>query len=103
MAELLAAKEALPAGDAADTQRSGWNNYAARMQRPYPEGMVVGDMPLACPGAGTGGQVMVRFYRPAGLKAPAACVVYLHGGAFIKGSLDSGDPIAWGIADQVGA
>jgi acetyl esterase len=65
--------------------------------------MVVGDMPLACPGAGTDGQIMVRFYRPAGLASPSACVVYLHGGAFIKGSLDSGDPIAWGIADQARA
>jgi acetyl esterase len=46
---------------------------------------------------------MVRFYRPAGLPSPSACVVYLHGGAFIKGSLDSGDPIAWGIADQAHA
>jgi acetyl esterase len=65
--------------------------------------MVVGDMPLACPGAGTNGQIMVRCYRPAGLTASAACVVYLHGGGFIKGSLDSGDPIAWGIADQAHA
>ena len=31
------------------------------------------------------------------------CVVYLHGGAFFKGSLDSGDSIAWGIADEAGA
>jgi len=103
MDELLAAKDALPKGDASDTLRAGWNNYAASMQRPYPPGMVVGDMPLSCPGAGTDGQVIVRFYRPPGLSAPAACVVYLHGGAFIKGSLDSGDPVAWGIADQVGA
>ncbi len=103
MADLLAAKDALPSGNASETLRAGWNNYAASMQRPYPPGMLVGDMPLACPGAGTDGRIMVRFYRPAGLPHPAPCVVYLHGGAFIKGSLDSGDPIAWGIADQVGA
>jgi acetyl esterase len=103
MSELLAAKEALPQGDSAGVLRAGWNNYAASMQRPYPAGMVVGDMPLACPGAGKDGRIMVRFYRPAGLPSPAPCVVYLHGGAFIKGSLDSGDPIAWGIADQVHA
>lgn len=103
MAELLAAKDALPKGDVSETLRAGWNTYAASMQRPYPPGMVVGDMPLSCSGAGTDGQIMVRFYRPAGLPSPSPCVVYLHGGAFIKGSLDSGDPVAWGIADQVHA
>lgn len=103
MAELLAAKDALPATTASDTLRAGWNNYAAAMQRPYPAGMLVGDIPLACPGAGTDGRILTRFYRPAGLQHPAPCVVYLHGGAFIKGSLDSGDPVAWGIADQVHA
>jgi acetyl esterase len=30
-------------------------------------------------------------------------VLYVHGGAFIKGSLESGDTIAWGVADQEGA
>jgi acetyl esterase len=34
---------------------------------------------------------------------PSPCVVYLHGGAFIKGSLDSGDSNAWGVADRTGA
>lgn len=103
MAELLAAKEALPSTDESDRSRAGWNNYATSMQRAYPAGMVVGDMPLACPGAGTDERIMVRFYRPAALPSPAACVVYLHGGAFSKGSLESGDPIAWGIADQARA
>ena len=28
--------------------------------------------------------------------------MYLHGGAFIKGSLDTGDTIAWGVADVAG-
>ena len=79
MAELLAAKEALPQGNDRNTLRAGWNNYAASMQRPYPAGMVVADMKLACPGAGTDGQIMVRFYRPPELPAPSACVVYLLG------------------------
>jgi acetyl esterase len=43
--------------------------------------------------------VPVRLYRPSGANSPSACIVYLHGGAFAKGNLDSGDPVAWGIAD----
>lgn len=102
MKDLLEAKaEAPKAGDAA-VLRDGWNNYGARLNRPYPAGMSVNDEYLEIPGAGKGGRIPVRFYRPSDSRAPSACIVYLHGGAFIKGSLDSGDSIAWGVADQTG-
>jgi acetyl esterase/lipase len=26
------------------------------------------------------------------------CIVYMHRGAFVKGSLDSGNAVAWGVA-----
>jgi acetyl esterase len=102
MRELLAAKAALPKTQDPGGLRTGWNDYGARLNRGYPDGMVVGDAMLNCPGAGTGGSIPVRFYRPKDAPLPSPCVVYLHGGAFIKGSLDSGDSIAWGVADQVG-
>lgn len=102
MHELLAAKQVAPKAGDADLLRSGWNNYGASMNRPYPSGMVVTDEFIDVAGAGRDGRIPVRFYRPQGVKAPSPCVVYLHGGAFIKGSLDSGDAIAWGLADQTG-
>jgi acetyl esterase len=102
MHELLAAKQALPQTQDQDSQRAGWAAYAALMQRDYPAGMVVRDTAVACPGAGRDGHLAVRIYRPAQASLRSPCVVYLHGGAFIKGSLDSGDPIAWGVADYVG-
>ena len=102
MSDLMAAKQAAPKVGDADTLRDGWNNYGARLNRPYPAGMAVRDTEFECPGAGKAGRVPVRIYRPSGAADPSPCVVYLHGGAFIKGSLDSGDSIAWGIADQTG-
>ncbi|MCW3474741.1 alpha/beta hydrolase [Limobrevibacterium gyesilva] len=102
MHELLAAKKALPQTQEQDGQRAGWAAYAASMQRDYPAGMSVRDTSFVCPGAGRDGTIAVRIYRPADAPACSPCVVYLHGGAFIKGSLDSGDPIAWGVADHVG-
>lgn len=102
MGDLLAAKAALPKSQDSDSLRSGWSDYAASMQRDYPEGMTVRDTALACPGAGVAGRVGVRIYRPGSAPGSSPCVVYIHGGAFIKGSLDSGDPVAWGVADQVG-
>lgn len=102
MDELLAAKRAVPKTSDPEALRRGWEEYAARMQRPYPPGMTVSDFDLATPGAGRNGTVPIRLYRPAGAGPLSPCTVYLHGGAFAKGNLDSGDPIAWGIADITG-
>jgi acetyl esterase len=102
MSELLAAKQEAPKAGDPDLLRSGWNSYGARLNRPYPDGMVVSDKFLEVAGAGHDGRIPVRFYRPREARQPSPCVVYLHGGAFIKGSLDSGDSIAWGIADGTG-
>jgi acetyl esterase len=102
MRELLDAKAALPKTKDPEALRKGWAEYAAKMQRPYPAGMIVTDTELACHGAGRDGRIPVRIYRPANAPVKSPCVFYLHGGAFTKGDLDSGDPIAWGVSDQVG-
>lgn len=102
MRGLLDAKLAVPKTANPNEMRAGWNSYGASLSRPYPAGMVVGDTFLSCPGAGKDGRVPVRFYRPAGVAPLSPCVLYLHGGAFVKGSLDSGDTVAWGIPDQIG-
>lgn len=102
MSDLLAAKEAAPKIGDSGALRSGWDSYGTRLNRPYPDGMTVRDEFLDVAGAGKDGRIPVRFYWPKGAGRPSPCVVYLHGGAFIKGSLDSGDAIAWGVADQTG-
>ena len=103
MHELLAAKAAKPAGLDAASQRAGHDAYGAAMQRPYPPGMVVEDRHIDCPGAGVDGRIALRVYRPADVGKEAACVVYIHGGGFVIGSLESADAPAWGIADEVGS
>jgi acetyl esterase len=102
MSDLLAAKEATPKAGDPDVLRSGWNSYGSRLNRPYPDGMIVRDEHLSVAGAGKEGRIPVRFYWPGNVRRPSPCVVYLHGGAFIKGSLDSGDSIAWGVAAETG-
>jgi acetyl esterase len=100
MVQLLAAKHALPLSSDPEVLRRGWAEYAQKMQRPYPDGMTITDLELQC---GTGSDmcsVPVRIYRPASATPLSPGIVYLHGGAFTKGNLDSGDPIAWGIAEN---
>jgi acetyl esterase len=99
MHELLDAKQAAKQAEAANDARGGWNAYAAAMQRDYPPGMIVTNATLPCGVAGIARDAPARIYRFADARAPSPCVIYIHGGAFIKGSLDSGDPIAWGIAE----
>ena len=42
---------------------------------------------------GPAGPIPVRLYRPTGLTPPAPAVVYLHGGGYALGSLDSHDNV----------
>ncbi len=101
MAELLAAKKNVPQFSDPAEARAAWNAYGKAMQRPYPAGMIVRDTVFPAP-EGEARPIPVRIYRPAQAESGGPCVFYLHGGAFIKGSLESGDVVAWGVADQVG-
>ena len=99
MRVLIEAKAALPPATTIEEMRAGWAAYAAANRHPYPDGMKVEDR--AIPRAG--GSVPVRVYWPAGAEEPSPCVIYIHGGGFMKGDLESSDTVAWGLADQTGA
>jgi acetyl esterase len=102
MSELIRAKEAAAKSAVTNGARRAWDAYGASMSRPYPRGMSVSDTSFPS-SRGESARIPVRIYRPPGVSNQNSCVLYLHGGAFVMGSLDSGDAIAWGIADQVGA
>ena len=101
MAEVIAAKRAIAQSADPEEMRAAWLDYEARLGRDRPGGMVVEDTAVPRP-APAGGEIAIRIYRPEGAQVPGPCVVYLHGGAFIKGSLDTGDTIAWGVAEETG-
>ncbi|GAA3204354.1 alpha/beta hydrolase [Actinocorallia longicatena] len=46
--------------------------------------------------------VRVRWYRPAGLEGPLPCLVYLHGGAYIMGTLEENDARLDRMAAELG-
>ena len=101
MADVIAAKQAIAQSNDPEEMRAAWHDYEARLGRDRPGGMVVEDTAIPRP-APDGGEIAIRIYRPEGVRTPSPCVVYLHGGAFVKGSLDTGDTIAWGVADVAG-
>ncbi len=81
------------------SSRRFWTAYTQTLGRPCPDDMAVHDDVI--PNADN--QVAVRVYRPAGGDAPRACIIYVHGGGFVVGDLDSSDAIAWGFAQGTGA
>lgn len=96
---LVDVKADLPPATTLEEMRANWNIYAARMRRPHPADMKVDDRRVP----GKGGAIPVRVYRPAAAPAKAPCVLYFHGGGFMKGDLDSSDTVAWGLAQETGA
>ena len=101
MADVIAAKQAIAQSTDPEEMRAAWHDYEARLGRDRPGGMVVEDTAIPRP-APDGGEIAIRIYRPEGARVPGPCVVYLHGGAFVKGNLDTGDTIAWGVAAETG-
>jgi acetyl esterase len=97
---LIDAKADLPEPTTIEAMRAGWITYSARMRSPHPDTMTVDDRGVD----GKGGKIPIRVYRPqAAASADAPCVLYFHGGGFMKGDLDSSDTVAWGLAEETGA
>lgn len=80
-------------------QRRAWTAYTASIAPPRPDGLDIHDETIPTPT----GAVRVRVYRPQDVAGALPCIIYMHGGGFMKGDLDSSDPIAWGFTHETGA
>ncbi|MCO5070251.1 MAG: alpha/beta hydrolase [Rhizobiaceae bacterium] len=94
MQVLVDARTPVSANLTVEEQRDNWNAYAARLNRPHPETLEVTDRHVQ----GAGHEVQIRIYRPKAASRPTPCMIYMHGGGFMLGDLDSSDSIAWGFA-----
>jgi acetyl esterase len=103
MSILTEAQKGAYGGATIAEQREAWGRYTASIAEPPPDTLAVRDMVLPGTHHPTGHRVPVRVYRPKAAAGAVPCVIYMHGGGFMKGDLDSSDPIAWGFAAQTGA
>ena len=103
MAILTEAQKGAYGGATIAEQREAWGRYTASIAEPPPDTLAVRDTELPGTHHPTGHRVKVRVYRPKNAAGAVPCVIYMHGGGFMKGDLDSSDPIAWGFAAQTGA
>lgn len=99
MQVLVDARRPTPPGQSVQGQRESWNAYAARLAQPHPDTLDVRDTTVP----GDGLDVPVRIYRPKAAQGLTPCMIYLHGGGYMLGDLDSSDSIAWGFAVETGA
>lgn len=79
-------------------ERELWNEFCRQMARPRPAAIHAQD--FSVPSAA--GDVPVRLYKP-GRAAIYPCVLYMHGGGWILGNLDTNDSVGWGLAEGTGA
>jgi acetyl esterase len=95
--EFLAICDGFYPPDAVDApiaqQRAWYDALCARFDQPLPEGLTFEDEMLFVP---------IRRYRPARMRSDVV-LLYLHGGGFVVGSLDSHHAICAEIADHSGA
>lgn len=99
MQRMMDARDASGPAVTVEEQRVAWTAYSNKLSEPHPADMTVDDRILSC----SHGDVPVRVYRPSGAAAVAPCIVYSHGGGFMKGDLDSSDNFAWGLSEEINA
>jgi len=100
MQVLLDARDAAgEKGETPEDQRRFWFAYTRAISRPAPRNMTIKDEIVATDDH----PAPVRIYRPAAAPDVAPAIIYMHGGGFMLGDLDSSDSIAWGLADGANA
>jgi acetyl esterase len=91
--EFLARLETVPATTSIEEKRRAWREFCLKNNHPRPAGMSVWNQTLPLPGR----EIALRWYIPE-IEKPHPCVIYLHGGGWVLGDLDTQDTIAWGLA-----
>lgn len=99
MAALMTARNLMQPAETPAEKRANWTCYTTALALPRPAAIETSNYLVAT----ADHAVPVRLYREAGAPGPLPVVVYLHGGGFMLGDLDSSDSIAWGLCEQARA
>jgi acetyl esterase len=90
---LLDARKGEPPPRSIQEKRRQWTAYTRTLAQPAPETLRVTDQAIEAAHR----SVPVRIYRHRSASGPQPCIIYMHGGGFQLGDLDSSDAIAWGF------
>jgi acetyl esterase len=82
--------------DTVERQRATYETLCRHFHEPHPPGVLTENTTI--------GHVPVRIYRSTGTDArDAACIIYMHGGGWVLGSVDTHDGTTAQIAAETGA
>ena len=99
MIPMMEELEGVPASTGIEEERATWTAFCQATNRPRPAGMVVRDSTIPT----DVWDIPVRLYRPAAALDVSPVTLYIHGGGFMVGDLDTNDTVAWGLAEETGA
>lgn len=104
---LLDARESVGGVDTStksvDSYRTFWERYYRAITNPRPDDIEVVDSLVPVSDATGRAEVPIRIYRSASVPNNAPCIIYMHGGGFMLGDLESSDIIAWGFTSETNA
>lgn len=81
-----------------EERRDNFDRRCAVWRRPAPDTLSVRDWSVNLPGR----EVPIRLYRRKDARTPPV-ILYLHGGGFVNGSIDTHDTVTWSLAEATGA
>lgn len=81
-----------------EERRDNFDRRCAVWRRPWPDTLEVRDWSVTLPGR----EIPVRLYRRRDTQNPPV-ILYLHGGGFVNGSIDTHDTVTWSLAEATGA
>lgn len=99
MQVLIDAGEPSEKGESVAEQRNKWTRYTQKLAQPSPDCLNVYDLEIPTKHR----EVAVRVYSNKSNDHTPGCILYMHGGGFMLGDLDSSDSIAWGFAVETNA
>ncbi|MCB8945225.1 MAG: alpha/beta hydrolase [Ardenticatenaceae bacterium] len=92
--KFMSSEEAIPDVPTIAEKRAVWREFCLGINRPVPETLVVESREVAVNGV----MLPIRIYRPV-TDQIVPVTVYIHGGGWVVGDLDTNDTVAWGLAE----
>ena len=96
--QFMVREETIPDVPTIVEKRAVWRDFCLSINRPVPASLVVENWEVAVNGT----TLPIRVYRPK-TDEILPVTVYIHGGGWVVGDLDTNDTVAWGLAEGTGA